>query len=157
MPHIDSTVVIGACMKRVFDLISRPHKFARCSKNIVQVVPLGNKKHHWEVRVVGVTLGFDSVTTESRRPEYLAWRSVTGIENSGSYALAKTKQGTVVTFEMDYHLTPKILDEVVAQSLGPQIQGAVKEVLECIKGLLENDTEPEWSPSEIDGDSGETN
>jgi len=156
MPHIDSMVVIRACMPRVFDFICRPHKFTRCSKHIVQVVPLGNKEHHWEVRVAGVTLGWNSVTTEQRRPEHLAWRSITGIENSGSYALAQTKRGTVVTFAMDYHLPSKMLDEVAAPLLEPLIQVAVTEVLECIKGRLENDTETDWSPSDDDGDCGET-
>lgn len=143
-------------MPRVFDLICRPHRFARHSKHIVQVVPLGNKEHHWEVRVAGVTVGWNSVTTEQRRPEHLAWRSVTGIENAGSYALAQTKLGTVVTFEMDYHLPSKMLAEVAAPLLEPLIQGAVTEVLESIKARLEKDTGPDGSPSDDDGDSGET-
>jgi len=156
MPHIDSMIVIRACMTRVYDFICRPHKFTRCSKHIVHVVPLGNKEHHWEIRVAGVTLGWNSVTTEQRRPKHLAWRSITGIENSGSYALAQTKRGTVVTFAMDYHLPSKMLDGVAAPLLEPLIQAAVTDVLECIKERLESDTEPDWSPSDDDGDCGET-
>ena len=156
MPRIDSTIVIRASMPRVFDLISRPQEFAGCSQHIVQIVPFGNNKYHWEVRAAGITLGWDSVTTEYRRPERLAWRSITGIDNSGSYTLAQTKRGTVVTFEMDYHLPLKTLDEVTAPLSEPFVQVAIREVLECIKGRLENDTEPDWCPSDDDGDFGKT-
>ena len=61
-----------------------------------------------------------------------------------------------MTFEMDYHLPSKMLDEVAAPLLEPLIQVAVTEALECIKGRLENDTESDWSPSDDDGDCGET-
>ena len=139
MPRIDSTIVIRASMPRVFDLISRPQKFAKCSQYIAQIVPFGKNKYHWEVHAAGITLGWDSVTTEYRRPEHLAWRSITGIENSGSYSLAQTKRGTEVTFEMDYHLPSKTLDAVAAPLSEPLIQAAVREVLESIKERLEND------------------
>ena len=155
MPHIDSTIVIRASMPRVFDLISHPEEFAGCSQHIVRIVPFGEKKYHWEVRAAGITLGWDSVTTEYRRPEHIAWRSITGIDNSGSYSLAQTKQGTVVTFEMDYHLPSKTLDEVAAPMSEPFVQRAITEVLERIKGRLENDSESGWYASD-DGDLGET-
>ena len=78
-----------------------------------------------------------------------------GIENSGSYTLSQTKRGTVLTFEMDYHLPSKTLDEVAAPLSAPLVQVAITEVLECIKGRLESDSEPRWYPSD-DGDLGET-
>jgi len=150
MPRIDSTIVIAASMPRVFDLISRPQEFAGFSQYIVQVVPFGNKKYHWEVCAGGVTLGWDSVTTEYRRPEHLAWRSITGIENSGSYTLSQTKRGTVLTFEMDYHWPTKTLDAVAAPLSEPLIQAAIMEVLESIKERLENDTDLNGCPSDND-------
>ena len=142
MPRIDSKIVIRASMPRVFDVISHPQKFAECSTYIAQVVPFGKNKYHWEVDAAGLTLGWDSVTTEYRRPQHLAWRSITGIENSGSYTLAQTKRGTVLTFEMDYHLPSKTLDVVAAPLSGPLVQAAIMEVLESIKKKLENDKEP---------------
>jgi uncharacterized membrane protein len=156
MPRIDSTIVIRASMPRVFDLISRPQEFAGFSQYIVQVVPFGNKKYHWEVCAGGVTLGWDSVTTEYRRPEHLAWRSITGIENSGSYTLAQTKRGTEVTFEMDYHFPSKTLDALAAPLSEPLLQVAITEVLESIKGRLEKDTETDGWPSDDNGDVDET-
>lgn len=155
MPHIDSTVVIRASMPRVFILIARPDEFARYSKHILQVVPLGDGTHHWEVCVAGVTLEWNSVIIERRRPEHLAWRSITGIQSSGSFTLAPTKLGTMVTFDMEYHLPSKILDEVAAPMLEPLIQVAVTEVLEGIKGRLENDAEPDWYLSDDNGNGGE--
>ena len=105
----------------------------------MQIVTFGTNIYHWEVHAAGVTLGWDSVTTELRRPEHLAWRSITGIENSGSYTLAQTKRGTVLTFQMDYHLPSKTLDAVAAPLSEPFVHAAVTEVLESIKGRLEND------------------
>ena len=156
MPSIDSTIVIRASMPRVFDLISRPQAFAECSQYIARIVPFGKNKYHWEVDAAGMTLGWDSITTEYRRPEHLAWRSITGIENSGSYTLAQTKHGTVLTFEMDYHLPSKMLDAVAAPLSEPLIQAAIMEVLESIKGRLENDTKYGCWPSDDDGDFGES-
>ena len=150
MPSIDSTIVIHASMPRVFDLISHPQEFAACSQYIAQIVPFGKNKYHWEVHAAGITLGWDSVTTEYRRPEHLAWRSITGIENSGSYTLSQTKRGTVLTFEMDYHWPTKTLDAVAAPLSEPLIQAAIMEVLESIKERLENDTEPNGCPSDND-------
>jgi uncharacterized membrane protein len=143
MPSIDSTIVIRASMPRVFDLISRPQLFAECSQYIAQIVPFGKNKYHWEVDAAGITLGWDSVTTEYRRPEHLAWRSITGIENSGSYTLAQTKRGTLLTLEMDYHLPSRMLDAVAAPLSEPLVQAAIMEVLENIKGRLENETDPD--------------
>ncbi len=143
-------------MPRVFDLIARTDEFASFSKHILQVVPLGNKTHHWDVRVAGLTLEWTSIITERQRPEHIAWRSIAGIENSGSYALAKSKSGTMVTFAMDYHLPSKILDEVAGPVLEPLIQVAVREFLESIKGRLENDAEPDWSPRNDNRDCGES-
>jgi uncharacterized membrane protein len=143
MPHIESTIVIHASMPRVFDLISRPQEFAGCSQHVLHIVPFGKNKYHWELDAAGVTVGWDSVTTEYRRPEHLAWRSITGIENSGSYTLEQTRQGTVLTFEMDYHLPSKALDAVVAPLSEPLVHAAITEVLENIKGRLENDPEPD--------------
>src|SRR5210317_568939 len=142
MPRIDSTIVIRASMPRVFDVVSRPQEFAKCSQYISQIVPFGKNKYHWEVDAAGLTLGWDSVTTEYRRPQFLAWRSITGIENSGSYTLAQTKQGTQLTFEMDYHLPSKTLDAVAAPLSEPLVQAAIMEVLKSIKARLENDKEP---------------
>ena len=155
MPHIDRTVVIRASMPRVFVLIARPDEFARYSKHVVQVVPLGDGTHHWEVCVAGVTLEWNSVIIERRRPEHLAWRSITGIQSSGSFTLAPTRLGTMVTFDMEYHLPSKIMDEVAAPMLEPLIQVAVTEVLEGIKGRLENDAEPDRSLSDDNGNGGE--
>jgi len=152
MPSIDSQIVIRASMARVFDLISRPQTFAECSQYIAQIVPFGKNKYHWEVDAAGIALGWDSVTTEYRRPEHLAWQSITGIENSGSYTLAQTRRGTLVTFKMDYHLPSKTLDAVAAPLSGPLVQAAIMEVLESIKERLENDTEPDCWPSKDDGD-----
>jgi uncharacterized membrane protein len=156
MPRIGSKVVIRASMPRVFVLIARPDEFAKYSEHIVQVVPLGDGAHHWEVSAAGVTLEWNSVITERRRPKYLAWRSTTGIQSSGSFALAQTKLGTTVTFDMEYQLPSKILDEVAAPMLEPLIQVAVTEVLEGIKGRLENDAESGWSPSDDNRNGGES-
>ena len=143
MPSFDSTIVIRASMPRVFDLISRPQEFAECSQYIAHIVPFGKNKYHWEVHAAGITLGWDSVTTEYRRPEHLAWRSITGIENSGSYTLSQTNGGTLLTFEMDHHLPSKLFDAVAAPLSEPFVQAAIMEVLESIKGRLENDSKPD--------------
>lgn len=155
MPHIGSTVVIRAPMPRIYVLIARPEQFAKYSKHIVQVVPLGDGTHHWEVCVAGVTLEWNSRIIERRRPDYLSWRSITGIDSSGSFALAPTKLGTMVTFDMEYHLPSKLLDGAAAPMLEPLIQAAVREVLEGIKERFENDAEPGWTPSDSNGNSGE--
>ena len=151
MPHIESTVVIRAPIPRVFDLIARTEEFASYSSHVAQVVPLGEKTHRWEVHLAGITLEWDSITTERRRPDYLAWRSIAGMKNSGSYALAKTRSGTLVTFAMEYHLPSRVLDEVAAPVLEPMIEAAVTEVLEGIRERLENDAEPDRPPTNDTG------
>lgn len=139
MPVVHYTTEINAEPDRVFALIARAEEFPLYSDPITAVTPMGNRAHHWRARLAGVTLEWDSVVTESVRPNRLAWRSLTGVQNCGSYSLERSPFGTKVEFAMEYHLPFELLEKGAAPVLDPLIERCVADVLGNMKEKLETE------------------
>ncbi|MEK7841037.1 MAG: SRPBCC family protein [Deltaproteobacteria bacterium] len=138
MPVIKKTVDIKASPESVFDLIARPEDFSRYSSIVKNVAAIGHSTYHWIVDIYGVEFEWDAKVVELIKPERFAWQSITGIQNSGSYTLKPIKNGTRITFSMEY-LLPNIIMEELAQVITEgYMERMASEILENVKKELEN-------------------
>lgn len=137
MPLIKETVEIKVSPEEVFDLIIRVEDFSRYTNIISEIKAIGADTYHWRVRVGGISLDWDTVVTECVRPNSFAWRSIRGVVNSGSYHLAPSPVGTVVSFIMEYRLPNRLLEMALAPLVDPLIKKVSSEILAAVKKRLE--------------------
>ena len=139
MPTIQETVEIKADPEAVFDLIARVEDFSLYTDIIKEIKAIAPETYRWVVRVAGVTLDWDVALIECERPRHFAWRSIRGITNSGSYHLAPSPVGTVVSFMMEYRLPNRLLEKALAPLIDPLIRKVGSEILFAVKGRLEHE------------------
>ncbi len=138
MPTIERTAPIRAAPEAVFDLISRVEDFPQYCRVIRAVRALGHDAWRWTIRVAGFELEWDAVVTEeTRRPWHFAWRSIRGVENSGSFDLRPVAGGTEVRLAMSYRLSSPLLERLVDAVAAPLMQRVAGELLEHVRRRLE--------------------
>lgn len=138
MPVIKKTVDIKASLEKVFDLIARPEDFSKYSSLVKKVTAIGPLTYHWIVDVHGIKFEWDAKVVELIKPKRFAWQSITGVQNSGSYALEPIGNGTRVTFSMEYHLTNIILEKLAQLMADGYMERMASEILENVKKEVEN-------------------
>jgi len=138
MPFIEKTVAIKASPEKVFDLIARVEDFTKYSSLIKEISAIGPKTYHWIVNIHGIEFEWDGRVVEMIKPRKFVWQSIKGIQNSGSYTLESVKDGTRVTFSMEYHLPSAILERLAEIIAGGFMERMASEILENVKKELEN-------------------
>lgn len=133
MPVIEHEATIRAAPEAVFELISRVESFVELTEAVKAIEALGDDRYRWHIRVAGLNLRFDVEVTETKAPTRFAWRSISGVENHGSYTLSGMDEGTHLQLRLEYRLKNRVLEKTVnwkAQSLvrrlGDEIVGNVE-------------------------------
>ena len=133
MTSILESVTIRAEIEAVFDLICRVEEFPLYEDFLTEVRKINHRRYRWVALAHGITLSWDAVITECRRPYRLAWRTVRGFQNSGAYTLTRS----AVSIRLEYHLPRQFLETLTApladrltHSLAAQILARVKRKLE---------------------------
>ncbi|MEE9613940.1 MAG: SRPBCC family protein [Thermodesulfobacteriota bacterium] len=137
MPSVKIDIDIKAAAEDVFDLITKVEEFGRYSGLIREVRKLSPGVYRWEVEFLGVAARWEAEVSASERPRYFAWRSVSGLYNTGSYTLETGDGETHVTFEMEYRLSGTLMELLTAPVLSHVITRVHKEVLGNVKKELE--------------------
>lgn len=141
MTVLSRTVRIAAPPERVFDLVSDVEGFSRHSTFIREIRQTEPGVYRWRVELLGITFSWDSVVSEKRRPERFSWRSREGIFNRGTYELTPVEGGTEVSFRMEYRLTGKTLEMILAPMLDQLISVVATELLYHVKREIEEKEE----------------
>ena len=139
MPTVSESATIMADIEDVFALISRVEEFPRYARNLVEVRKIGPRTYRWVARLGGVTLTWDSIISEFRRPTRLSWRSMRGFENTGTYTLARSPAGTRVDLVIDYRMTGALVGDGIARLLTPVTRAAARSILTRVKERLEGE------------------
>ena len=137
MTTILERVTIRADIEAVFDLICQVEKFPSYADFLTEVRKINHRTYRWVAQVQGITLTWDSVITECRQPFRLAWRSVRGLQNSGTYTLTRSPQGTEVSILIDYHLPSEFLEALTAPLVEPLAHSLAAQILQRVKRKLE--------------------
>jgi len=151
------TIHIEAPPEKVFDLWSKCENFPHFMSNVQEVRDLGNGRSHWIVNgPAGVQFEWDSMITESRRPELLTWSSApeSTIQNSGSIRFDPDGNGTRVNIHMSYNPPAGILGHAIATMFASDPKRQMDNDLMRMKAYIETGraphdaTHPEQQPRE---------
>ncbi|HSP01517.1 MAG TPA: SRPBCC family protein [Thioalkalivibrio sp.] len=139
MPIIEHEVEIAATPEAVFALISRVEDFALYSDSVETVTPLGQDRYRWQVRALGMSLSFEVEVTECTPHERLAWRSVTGVKNQGSYQLSAVEGGTRLTLCVEYSLKSRLVEKAVNKAAKPLVHKLSAEIVGRVEARLKDE------------------
>lgn len=137
MPAIFERITIDADIDAVFDLIARIEEFPLYADALKSVRKVGRNTYRWVAQAGGTTLEWDSVITEFRRPTRLAWRSIRGFANSGSYTLAPSPAGTLVSIAVEVGFPNRLMETLMAPLVTPLARSLAAEILHRVKLRLE--------------------
>lgn len=140
MPTIVQTIDIAATPQRVYELIAHVEGFAEFTEVIREIVPRGGDVYHWVVKAAGVTLEWEAQVIERAPPQRFAWRSLSGVENTGTWDLEPIADGTRVSFTLEYHLASRLLEKAVARAANPLIRKVEAQIMGRVKQRLEQGT-----------------
>jgi len=131
------TVEIRASPEAVFDIISQVENFSQYTKLIKSISKIKEKTYHWKAHLGAFPIEWDAVILEEYRPWRFAWHSIKGFQNSGSYTLTPTPEGTSICFEMEYHLKTSFMEKALSPLSDRYIKKLSQEILSAIKNRLE--------------------
>jgi len=133
----EKTMTINAPVDQVYNQWVNIQNFPKMLKHIKDVSIKSPGLSHWKVELAGVTLEFDAEITQMEENKRLAWKSVSGIENSGFINFEEVPQGCQVTVHFSY--TPETLPQQLADRLGigDLVQRQVEEDLDNLKANFE--------------------
>jgi uncharacterized membrane protein len=121
----------------VFDLISRIEEFPLYADALKEVRKIGHDTYRFVAQGGGITLEWDSVVTELKRPTRLAWRSIRGVANSGAYTLAASPAGTLVSISLQFSFPSRLVEALTAPLVIPLTRAQAAGILARVKQRLE--------------------
>lgn len=133
MPTIETQATLPADPGQVFDLIRDVESFPRYTRSVEEVVPLGAERYRWKTRVAGKRYEWDVEVIQSERPSRIAWRSLTGIQNTGRYFLTPVPEGTHLRLVIEFTLKHRLLDATLGKVAGPIVRSISNEVLTALR------------------------
>lgn len=137
MPSIETRAFLPSDPRTVFRMLRKVEDFPRYTEAVEAVIPLGEERYRWEVRVAGVHYQWVVEITRSDEPEHLTWRSVTGISNTGRYRLRPSGAGTDLQLTIEYTLNSRLLDRTIGRVAAPIVRRISAEVLERVRERLD--------------------
>ncbi len=138
MPAIERTLRINADPGAVFDVISRVEDYPRYSAAIRRISRIGPRAYRWVVGIAGLELSWEAEIADSRRPEHFAWRTLRGVDNSGTFDLRPVDDGTELRFAMEYRLPNPVLDRIAHALVAPLLDRIGADLLEQVRRRLES-------------------
>jgi uncharacterized membrane protein len=140
---IQTTLFVGAPVDRVYGFWTDYENFPLFMSHVRKVRDLGGGRSHWVVSGPGgVPIEWDSMLTEQVPGSALSWRSRPGsmLENAGAVRFHGEGAGTRVDLRLCYHPPAGHTGQAIAELMGADPRGKLKEDLGRLKALLEDMT-----------------
>lgn len=135
MSVIEKTVEVQCPLSRVYNQWTQFETFPRFMEGVEEVKQLDDTHLHWHAEIAGVDREWDAEITEQVPDRKIAWRAVTGPENTGTVVFQPVDpQRTRITLRMEYD--PKGFVENAADMLGVierRIEGDMKRFRDFIE------------------------
>jgi uncharacterized membrane protein len=142
---LHKNIYIDAAPERVFDIWSNIENFPRFMSNVKEVRDLGNGRSHWVVSgPAGAQIEWNSVMTESVRPEVLSWNSEPNstVQHTGTVRFERAGEGTQVSVHMSYSPPAGSLGHAVASVFNGNPKRQMDEDLMRMKTYIESSIPP---------------
>ena len=136
MATIEHSAILHAPPEQVFALLERIEDFADYSDLIESIEPLGDRRYRWHVHAVGMDWTFDVMITELSAPQRLAWESIEGVRNQGSYRLTPVPEGTQVLLTLEYRIKNRLVEKAVNRAAQPLVNKVSRQILDRVAARL---------------------
>lgn len=113
---IERTIEVAAPRAAVYNQWTQFEDFPRFMEGVQEVHQMGSTRLHWKAAVAGVAKEWDSEIVEQVPESRIAWRSLTGAENSGVVRFEDCPAGTRVSLQLSY--SPEGVLESLGDALG---------------------------------------
>lgn len=142
---LQKSIYIQAPPEVVFDQWSRYENFPHFMSNVQEVRDLGNGRSHWVVSgPAGTSVEWDSVMTQSVRPELMSWNSEPNatVQNAGTVQFEPSGSGTRVSVHMSYSPPAGALGQAFASLFNGNPKRQLDEDLMRMKEFIETGVTP---------------
>jgi uncharacterized membrane protein len=143
--HIHKTVRVNAPVDQVFQTLSVYENYPRFMRNVRSVELHPDGRTRWCVAgPAGMSLEWESVTTEFEMNRLLAWRTTdsTPIQHAGTMRFEAVNGGTRVDIQMSYCPPGGALGHAVAALFGADPKSELDQELLRLKSFLETGKTP---------------
>lgn len=143
--NLHKSIYIQAPPDAVFDLWTRYENFPHFMSNVQEVRDLGNGRSHWIVSgPAGTWVEWDSIITESRRPELMAWQTEpnASVDHHGRVRFEPADSGTRVTVDMSYSPPAGAVGQAFASLFNGSPKRQLDEDLMRMKQFIETGIQP---------------
>ena len=132
---VEQTIVVDVPVSTAYNQFTQFEEFPRFMETVEQVNQLDDTHLHWRANVAGKTKEWDAEITEQIPDQRIAWRSTSGVPNSGAVTFEKMGENkTRVRMQMMYQ--PESADETIGAALGG-VKMTAKSNLKKFKELVE--------------------
>jgi uncharacterized membrane protein len=138
METIEKTIEVRAPISDVYSQWTRFEEFPEFMDGVEEVKQLDEKHLHWVAQIAGKKKEWDAEIVEHVPDDRIAWRSTSGISNSGAVFFRPKDGGrTEITLQMNYE--PETAVERAADALGV-LSRRIESDLERFRDLVETRT-----------------
>ena len=132
---VQQDILVNVPVSTAYNQFTQFEDFPRFMETVEQVKQVNDTHLRWRAVVAGKTKEWDAEITEQIPDQRIAWRSTSGVKNSGVVTFEKVAQNkTRVRLQMTYE--PESLDESVGAALGG-VKMTAKTNLKKFKELVE--------------------
>jgi uncharacterized membrane protein len=115
--EVEDTIEVAVPLSTAYNQWTQFEEFPRFMETVEQVRQLDDQHLHWRANVAGKTKEWDAEITEQVPDQRIAWRSTSGVKNSGVVTFQKVGDNrTRVKLRMNYE--PESAEEKVGSALG---------------------------------------
>ncbi|NPC54576.1 SRPBCC family protein [Caenimonas sp. S4] len=135
MASVEESIELNVPVSVAYKQWTQFEEFPRFMDSVQEVKQLDETHTHWRARVAGKPKEWDAEITEQVPDERIAWRSTSGVKNSGVVTFHKLSDSrTKLMLHMDYQ--PETTEERIGGALGG-VKLMTKSNLKRFKDLIE--------------------
>jgi|SRR5581483_7275631 len=140
--YLERTILVNKSQEECYAFWREFRNMTRFSPRLESVTHLDSKRSHWSLRLTGNRrMEWDAEITSDVPNERIQWRTLSGapFQHAGAVHFDKApgNRGTFVKVSMHYRAPGGALGSILAQVLGPDPFGEIRENLRRFKQLLE--------------------
>jgi uncharacterized membrane protein len=132
---VEQSITVDVPVSTAYNQFTQFEEFPRFMETVEQVSQLDDTHLHWRASVAGKMKEWDAEITEQIPDQRIAWRSTSGVPNSGVVTFEKVGENkTRVCMQMSYE--PESADESIGAALGG-VKMTARSNLKKFKELVE--------------------
>lgn len=133
---ITESIEINVPVRTAYNQWTQFEEFPQFMNSVREVRQLSDTRLHWRADVAGKEKEWDAEITEQIPDKRIAWRSTSGVSNSGVVTFHKISDSSSrVTLQMDYD--PDTMTEQIGDAMGA-VRMQVRSNLQKFKELIES-------------------